>query len=88
MNSSALTVAADGNPAFDRTRPDCARPKRPLDAITIRSVRSRSTGLPGDWKVPQAHDPPAALPLTQMTSPRSSRPSPCRMSVTSDASER
>jgi hypothetical protein len=88
MNSSALTVATDGSPAAARSRAPRARSKRPLEATTMRSVTSRSTGLPGRWNVPQAHDPPAALPLTQMISPRSRNPSSCNTVVTSAESDR
>ena len=47
MNSSAVVVATDGRPSLTRTGPLRARSKRPLLAITTRSVRSRSTGLAG-----------------------------------------
>src|SRR5215210_5469471 len=56
MNSSLKSVAVDGRPSAWRWRAGTARSKRPLLAMTMRSVRSRSTGLPGRWKEPQAHD--------------------------------
>ncbi len=65
-----------------------ARSKRPLLAMTIRSVTSRSTGLLGRWNVPHAHEPPAARPFHQTTSPRSSSPRSWRISVTSPPSDR
>ena len=74
MNSSRVIVAVDGRSRPSRCAGVRARSKRPLLAMTTRSVMSRSTGLAGRWNVPQAHDPPAARPFHQITSPRSSRP--------------
>ena len=89
MNSSALAVPSDGSPRVDLSAADSARSKRPLDAITTRSVRSRRTGLAGRWKLPQAQLPAAPSALRQMTSPRSNSPwSSCRIPITSDESER
>ena len=66
-----------------------ARSKRPFDAMTTRSVRSRSTGFDAFMYEPNAHDPAAPLAFTQTTSPRSSiASSSWRMVVTSPASER
>ena len=51
------------------------RSKRPLLAMTTRSVTSRSTGFAALRNEPHAQLPAAPSPLRQMTSPRSSRPS-------------
>ena len=66
MNSSAVVVASDGRPSAVRFGPLTARSKRPLLAITTRSVRSRSTGLAGCLNDPQAQLPPAPRALRQI----------------------
>ena len=89
MNSSRVMEGTEGNPRWARWRAVRARSKRPLLAITTRSLRSRRTGLVGRWKEPQAQLPPAPRALTQTTSPRrSNRSRSCRIQVTSAARER
>ena len=89
MNSSRNMVALEGSPCSWRWRAVRARSKRPLLAMTTRSVRSRRTGLPGRWNDPHAQEPPAPRPFHQMTSPRSSRRRRFwRMSMTSADRER
>ena len=66
-----------------------ARSKRPFDAMTTRSLRSRSTGFDAFMYEPNAHEPAAPFAFTHTTSPRSSRASSSwRIVVTSPASER
>ena len=89
MNSSRLIVLTDGRPRLARCLASIARSNRPFEAMITRSVRSRSTGLPGRWKLPHAQLPAAPRCFTHTTSPRSSRRrSSCRMVVTSAASDR
>ena len=85
MNSSASIVLSRRQARAVRVRRRLsARSKRPLLAITTRSVMSRSTGLAALRNEPHAQLPAAPSPLRQMTSPRSSRPrSSCRMRMTS-----
>ena len=79
MNSSLVSVLAASRP----------RSKRPLLAMTTRSVRSRSVGLDGWRNEPHAVDPAAPRALTQSTSPRSSsRSRSWRMVMTSADSDR
>ena len=47
MKSSVLIVDSWGKPLRSRTERLTARWKRPFDAMTTRSVRSRSTGFDG-----------------------------------------
>src|SRR6266852_4481111 len=56
MNSSRQSEAADGRPSRWRCRAVSARSKRPLLAMTTRSVRSRRTAFAGRWNDPQAQD--------------------------------
>jgi hypothetical protein len=77
MNSSLLVVFSDGRRRWIRSFSGTARSKRPLLAMTTRSVRSRNVGLPARPNVPHAHEPLAPWLFCQMTSPRSSS---CRSS--------
>ena len=63
MKSSALMLATEGRPALRRSLGLSARPKRPLLATMTRSVTSRSTGLAGERKDPQAHEPAGPVAL-------------------------
>src|SRR3546814_12773691 len=74
MNSSAVVVGSAGSPRAARTDGLTARSKRPLLAITTRSVRSRSNGFAGCLNEPQAQLPPAPLALRQLHPTRSRRP--------------
>ncbi len=89
MNSCFEIVFSNGRPGFSRSFRVGARLNRPFDAITIRSLRSRSTGFAALWKDPHAVDPDAPSALTHTTSPRRSNPSSsCRIVVTSPARDR
>ncbi|MEZ5250690.1 MAG: hypothetical protein R2713_16220 [Ilumatobacteraceae bacterium] len=84
-----MRLLTAGSPRRARFFASTARSKRPLLATTIRSLTSRSTGLPGRWNDPQAHDPDAPRCFTHTISPRSSiRRSSCRMEVTSADNDR
>ena len=84
MKSSAAMVLSCGRPSRRRSFGLRARPKRPLDATTTRSVTSRNTGLAAERKEPQAHEPLAPSPFCHTISPRGSRRrSSWRMAMTS-----
>ena len=86
MKSSARMLLSNGSPAPRRSLGLLARPKRPLLATITRSVTSRNTGLVGERKDPQAHEPLAPSPFCHTISPRgNSRRSSCRMVMTSAA---
>ncbi len=83
--SSVSSVLSCGRCSAARCLAGLARSKRPLLAMTTRSLMSRSTGLAALRKEPQAHDPLAPSPFCQISSPRSSSPrSSSRMRMTSD----
>ena len=73
MNSSASIVFCAGNPSFDRSARLVARSKRPLLAITTRSVMSRNPGFAALRNDPHAQFPAEPSPLRHTTSPRRSR---------------
>ena len=65
LHELVLADGALGGGADARARcaRETARSKRPLLAMMTRSVRSRSTGLAGLWKVPHAQEPQAPRAL-------------------------
>ena len=83
MNSSVDRLLRCGSPSCSRCAAERARSKRPLLAITMRSVVSRNVGLDGLRNDPHAHDPLDPLLFCHTISPRSSRPSSSKMRATS-----